>query len=252
MNTIKTQLEVILTSILLALAFTVNAQLSITVPLGSNVASKNIEVLSVDFMTEEVTQWGSLNNQNEIEIELSFDYMTNMLAEAKKQQAEAPKGWTLNFKTVNSEFVCSKYATGGVETTNGDAKIMMLPRFFAGLQAEQKRFGDMYAASNQDIAAWLHNYQMGSAPLGYYVEWMYVESEAQASGSCSMNTAGGGENEEFDAVTTYNLEFQEGWNMVVYETAEVFESSTGTNAVKHLKIYTTKWLPEGLQWFILE
>lgn len=252
MNTIKTQLKVILTSFLLALAFTVNAQLSIFVPLGSNAASKNIEVLSVDFMTEEVTHWGSLNNQNEIEIELSFDYMTDMLAEAKKQQAEAPEGWTLNFKTVNSEFVCSKYATGVVEVTSGDAKIMMLPRFFAGVKATQTRYGDMYAASGEDKAAWLHNYQMGSAPLGYYVEWMYVESEAQVSGSCTMNTAGGGEDEEFDAVTAYNLEFEEGWNIVVYETAEVFESKTGTNAVKLLKIYTTKLLPEGLQWFILE
>lgn len=67
MKTIHATKQKVIFTFLWAISVTASfAQLSISIPLGSELPSKNIEVLSVDFMTEEISKWGSLDESGDI------------------------------------------------------------------------------------------------------------------------------------------------------------------------------------------
>lgn len=67
MKTIHATKQKVIFTFLWAISVTASfAQLSISIPLGSKLPSKNIEVLSVDFMTEEISKWGSLDESGDI------------------------------------------------------------------------------------------------------------------------------------------------------------------------------------------
>lgn len=251
MNTLKNNLKNALIVLIISFTINANAQLSISIPLGSELPSKNIEVLSVDFMTEEISKWGSLDESGDITFSLSYDYMDELLKKAEKQQKDAPKGWTLKFKTAGSEHTCNKYGESTIEIENPDIRLFGVPSFFAGVESEKKRYGDMYAASNEAVATWLHGYQMGSASTGFYLEWIYAEGDATVIGSCTTNTGTGYNDEEFDAVTNYNLQFKEGWNTVVHQIDEVFDSASGTFYLKTKTVYTAKFY-DDLYWYVLD
>lgn len=250
MKTLKNYIKNALAFLFVGLMFNANAQLSISIPLGSELSAKNLEVLSVDFMTEEITKWGELDSNGDITFSLSYDYMDELLKEAEKQQKDAPKGWTLTFKTAGSEHTC-EYGESTIEIENPDIRLFGVPSFFAGVESEKKRYGDMYAASSEAVATWLHGYQMGSASTGFYIEWIYAEGDATVTGSCTRNTGTGYNDEEFDAITNYNLQFKEGWNTVVHQIDEVFDSASGTSYLKTKTVYTTKFF-EDLYWFVLD
>lgn len=230
-----------------------NAQLNITIEKTGDQDLPKAQILSADFMTGDLTEWGNIDADGKTSFDLDYDYMKNIMKEAEKQQKDAPQGWTMSFHTVGSKHECSKYASeNSIVVENPDAKLFGLPPFFAGEKSTETNYGFMYAASNIDIAKWLHSYQMDSAAKGFYAEWIYVEKESSVKGSCVMQTMTGYESEELEVVTTYDLNFEEGWNLMLFTIEDVFNSASGKVFVAKTKITTAQFIPEELQWFVVE
>lgn len=230
------------------------SQLNITIEkIGDHFLPK-AQILSADFMTGEITEWGSIDDQGFASFDLPYDFLETIMKEAEKQQKDAPKGWTMSFHTVGSKNECSKYSSqNSITIENPDAKIFGLPPFFAGDKATETRHGSMYAASNIELAKWVHSYQMDNAATGFYAEWIFVEKEATVKGTCSMLTMTGHESEEIEVSTTYDLNFEAGWNIVVYTIEEVFNSASERVFATKTTISTTKFFSEELlQWYVLE
>ncbi len=229
------------------------SQLEITI---ENTGEQNLpksQILSADFMTGDLTQWGTIDAQGTASFELAYDFMETILKEAEKQQKDAPKGWTMSFHTVGSKYTCNFFTGENTVTlVNEDAKIFGLPPFFAGDIATETRHGSMYAASNPELAKWLHSYQMDNAAKGFYVEWIYVEKQSTVKGTCGIPTMTGHESEEFEVSTTYDLNFEAGWNMVVFTIEEVFNSASEKVFAAKTTVSTTQFIPENLQWYVLE
>lgn len=229
------------------------SQLNITIEKTGDQPLPQAQILSADFMSGDITQWGSINAQGTASFDLPYDFLETIMKEAEKQQKDAPKGWTMSFHTVGSKYECNFYTGENTVTAeNEDAKIFGLPSFFAGDRTTETRYGSMYAASNMELAKWLHSYQMDNAAKGFYVEWIYVEKESTVKGTCGIPTMTGHESEEVEVSTTYDLNFEEGWNMVVFTIEEVFNSASERIFATKTTISTTKFIPENLQWYVLE
>lgn len=248
----NTKVKHFLLSVSLLFLTSTQAQLTITIENSQNRQFPEATILSADFMTGDITQWGVIDANGNTTFSLEYDYMEKLLLEAEEQQKDAPQGWTLSFHTVASKHECSSYGSeNSIETKNPDARIFGLPPFFVGEEATQTNHGSMYVASNNDVANWLHSYQMDNAATGFYLEWVYVEKESAVKGECSVLTMTGHEDEEVVISTVYDLNFEEGWNIMVFSIDEVFNSASGRVFLTKMTISTSAFMPEGTQVFLL-
>ena len=248
----KTTFKLICITLAMSAATNLSAQLNISIEKTGDHEVPKAQILSEDFMTEELTEWGSIDAKGEVSFNLEFDYMETLMKEAEKQQKDAPDGWTMSFHTVGSKYICSKYANeNSIVSENPDAKLFGLPPFFAGDTSIDANYGIMYAASNIETAKWLHSYQMDSAAKGFYAEWIFVEKASSVKGTCSLLTMTGHDSEELDVVTTYDLNFEEGWNLMLFTIEEVFNSASEKVFVAKTKITTAQFIPEDLKWFVI-
>ncbi len=228
------------------------AQLTITIENYQKQELPAADILSADFMTGEITKWGAIDENGNTSFSLDYDFMDKILIEAEQQQKDAPEGWTLSFHTVGSKHECNKYGyENTIEIENPDARMFGLPPFFVGKEATETSYGTMYIASSLEIASWLDSYQMENAATGFYIEWIYIEKEASVKGSCSMLTMTGYEDEEMIVTTSYDLNFEAGWNMLVYSIDEVFESLSGRVFLTKMTVTTSQFFSEDAQVFIL-
>lgn len=248
----NTQKHPLLLSAFILVSTIGSAQLNISIASKGTHDLPKAQILSADFMTGAITEWGAIDADGNASFDLEYNFMETIMKEAEKQQKDAPKGWTMSFHTVGSKHECGNF-DGETPLTieNRDAKVFGLPPFFAGDATTETNYGQMYAASNIGLAKWLHSYQMDNAAKGFYAEWWYVEKESAVKGTCNVTTMTGNENEELEVITTYDLEFEEGWNMVVYTIDEVFNSVSEKVFAAKTTITTAKLIPKELQWFVL-
>lgn len=230
-----------------------NAQLNIS---GSIQDWPNGEaiVVSSDMISGDMEIWGKVSAAGEVSIDLEYDFLTILKEKAAEAQKNAPQGWTLNFKTVESSYRCqTSDAEGSIpfQYNGGDAIISGLPELIVGDNAKNEPYGVLYFANNEVIANWLHSYGQEKASTGYYLQWMFVEKETSAKGSCSVPTMTMS-GQEYNDVTETDLQFEEGWNMVKYEVSEVFTASDGMVYPSKTRVSIVEIMPFDLQWIVLD
>ncbi|NCT16889.1 MAG: hypothetical protein COZ75_10890 [Flavobacteriaceae bacterium CG_4_8_14_3_um_filter_34_10] len=248
----KTQIKHLFLGTSLLVISSIQAQLTFTIENYQNQELPLADILSADFMTGEITKWGHIDANGNASFSLEYDYMEKLLQEAEQQQKDAPEGWTLSFHTVGSKHECSSYGSENtIEIENPDARIFGLPPFFVGEEATQTNHGRMYIASNRDVANWLDSYQMDNAATGYYIEWIFVEKESTVKGNCSVLTMTGHQDEEVVISTVYNLNFEEGWNIMVFSIDEVFNSASGRVFLSKMTVSTSNFFDDDAQVFLI-
>jgi hypothetical protein len=233
--------------------FSANAQLSIS---GTIQEWPNGEAIiaSSDMISGDMVTWGKVSATGEANIELEYDFLTLLKEKAAEAQKNAPQGWSLSFKTVKSSFGCQSADVEGAvpfEYNNGDAIISGVPELIAGNSAENEPYGVIYFANNETLVNWLHSYGQEKASTGYYLQWMFVEKEASAKGSCVVPTMTMSGQEYYD-ITETDLQFEEGWNMVKYEVSEVFTASDGMAYPSKTTVSLVKVIPFDMQWIVLD
>jgi hypothetical protein len=233
--------------------FSANAQLNIsgTIP---NWPNGNAIIASSDMISGDMKTWGKVSTAGEVSIDLEYDFLTILKEKAAEAQKNAPQGWKLNFKTVESSFGCqSSDGEGSIpfQYNGGESIISGVPELIIGDNEKNEPYGVLYFANNETIANWLHSYGQEKASTGYYLSWMFVEKEASAKGSCvvpTMTMSG----QEYNDLTETDLKFEEGWNMVKYEVSEVFTASDGMVYPSKTTVSLVKFIPEDLQWIVLD
>jgi len=240
----------------LCLTTSVFAQSKITIKNDKDNQLPEGKIISEDFMTGDTKRWGKIDADGTASIKLPKNYMKKVLKEAKKQQKlYADDGWSLTFKTVNSFIKCKEFSEidNDVVVENQEARIFGIPPFSVVEKSKKKEDAkSLFVTSNQAIASWLNSFRMETVAVGYYVEWIYVEKEASIKGSCSWSTATGQQNENFVSITTYDIEFDEGWNTIIHSIDEVFESKNGSSYPVKMTISTPDNLPDDAQVYLFE
>lgn len=245
----KTILKICCLALTLCATIYSNAQLSIEGNID-NWNNGDAMLAYSDMLTGNIESWGTISEDGKSILSLEYDYMDIFKKKAEEAQKEAPKGWTMRFKTVGDTFVCSGFENP-LQYENEGATLTGVPGLIIVSKDGKTDYGTLFTASNIAIAKWLNSYGNDNPTTGYYLEWYYVEKEAMVSGECVRSTLTGIEDEMYDDTTTYNLKLDEGWNMVKYEITEVFNSESGKVFPLKTMISTIEFLPEDLQWIVL-
>lgn len=208
-------------------------------------------IASEDFLTGDLINWGTVTAQGDASLLLDDDFLSLLKEQAEKAKKNAPKGWTLKFKTVASTFSSgSDYFPGEFVYENGEAMVSGVPELMVGREAGQEKLGVLYMADSQEMAKWLYEYRVGNVTPGYYVNHYYVEKDATVKGQVLMPSATQ-EGEEYDHITLIDMQLEQGWNAIKYEIAEVFTSQAGNTYPSKTIISRENALPADLQWILL-
>lgn len=156
----------------------------------------------------------------------------------------------MSFKTIGDSFACSDF-DNPLEYNNQDAIVTGVPQLSVMSNDRNTEYGYLFMVSDESIAKWLYSYGDDNPIIGYYINWIYVEKDATVSGICKMLTYTGNGEESYDDTKTYNLNLEEGWNMVKYEITDVFNSISGKVLPLKTTVSVIQFLPEDLQWVVI-
>ena len=225
------------------------------------------------FFTGAKTTIGTIDKNGNFTIPLDPDYFNtgkNRMAEMEKNM---PRGGEIRYHRVNTIFKCNDEAFGVKNTTetindsisvmryplygennqatfnNGETIISKLPLLYlTDQQGNSKSL--LFAASTLHLAEKMYH-GFGDVTQGYYLELIFVESEATVNGACVI-PMGANIGEEFTNTTITDVELQKGWNIIKHDITEVFTPSVGKIQASMTKISAISELPKDVKWFAID
>lgn len=215
----------------------------------SNYSDGPSQIESFDRFSAISQTWGEVNEEGDFSIILEDNFLEKARGIAEEAQGNAPKGFTVSFKTVSESFACPFEE---VETKVGDIVVSGLPELTLMDEMGNPTNGILYAVSSSDIARWLFTYRDVNASPGYYLEFYYLEGPATVKRECLLETYTGAGEEVFEESTCIDLELQAGWNIIRYGIDEVFTSSAGKVFPLKLSVTRLETLPGDLMWFAVK
>jgi len=200
---------------------------------------------SLDFISGEIQEFGRIDKQGNLKIELQDNFLQRMKEQMEKEQEKAPEGWKASLKTVQGTFSCM---AGDLSITNAETNLSSLPKQLYVFKSENEILGLLMPTSNQAIANYFQSYGQENTQKGKYLEWTYLDEPASVNGSCSTNTFTQ-DSQSFEDVRKYALELKKGWNLIEYEITEVFEESSGKIHPKTTVIQHIENIPAEINWY---
>ncbi len=194
----------------------------------------------------EMTEMGTISPDGTLNIPLDPDYFTSIKKIAEKEAAEAPEGWSMSYRTIASTFSCM--FEENITTSNGEAIVSGLPELLITDKSGQTEYGYLYAVSSPEVAWWLKTYGEKGISPGYYLSWIYIESQAAAIGECKIPTYTGNGEEMYEDTLLFDVKLEKGWNVVKYEITEIFTSQTGKTYPSKTLVSRLPEVPDDLQW----
>lgn len=215
----------------------------------TNYQDGSAQLVSNNMFSEEFQSWGSVESDGSFSIKLEPDFLEKVKAKAEEAKKTAPSGFSISFRTAAETFGCTYEE---VKNEGGDAVVSGLPELSITDENGNPANGILYAASNSEIANWLYTYGETEAKKGYYLQFYYLESPAKAKGECVLETYTGEGDEMYEEVKLIDLELEQGWNIIRYETMEIFTSKTGKTYPSKITVTRLSELPGDLGWFAIK
>lgn len=172
------------------------------------------------------------------------------LQESIARQNEESADWKTSLMTLERAF--GNCGQDTIAITNGSQSIVKLSMFnsYPILNfAEKENYGFMVAATSPEFAKVIASYETGDDTTGYYIDWYYFEEPATVKGTCSIKSYTLTQQEEdlYEKVIEYDLDFQAGWNLVQYGYTDLYEDSAGGNYARRIVYQTLKEMPADIQ-----
>ncbi len=206
----------------------------------------NAKIGTLDFITGETQEFGSIDKSGNITIKLEPDFLQKMKEQMEKEQEKAPEGWKASLKTVSRTFSC---LSDDLSFENGDTNLSSLSKQLFVFKGDKEILGFLMPASNEAIANYFFSYGEKNTDMGKYLEWTYLDEPAVVNGTCSTTIFGQTENESYKATKNYSLDLQKGWNLIEYHIKEVFEESTGKIHPKTTEVRLIENIPSEINWY---
>lgn len=194
---------------------------------------------------------GKVDEDGSFSIPLNDDFITNM-KNSVEQDNENADGWSTQLLTTGRVFRCSN---GDVEITNEDLPIINLSSngSYSIADIEQETFyGYFMATSSGDFTQAFNSFGQMDAALGYYLDWFYFEEPVSVTGSCEVETYAKNQEDMYVMRTSYDMDFEAGWNLVKYEVTDIYEDPDGTNTPLATGYSTIDSIPEEVIYYFFE
>lgn len=190
---------------------------------------------------------GEIDADGYFSIPLNDDFI-NQLKSSVQAESDDDQ-WSVSLMTLDRAFGNCNNET--VKISNGDQPLIKLSLFnaFDIVNLEEKhRYGSFMATSSREYAEAIGNYEHGNDQVGYFIDWYYFEEPAKVSGSCVVKsyTLTQKEDDLYEQVTNYDLEFDAGWNLVKFGNTELYEDSQGKKYAKEKIYQTINKMPKGI------
>jgi hypothetical protein len=180
---------------------------------------------------------GTVTADGTFAIPLKENYMNEVKLQIEQENRESTSGWTSSLLTLGRAFGCSSETLKSENADQPVSKVSTMGMFALGKMEEQKLYGYLLAASSENFAKSIKDYN-NEFKTGYFVDWYYVDEPATIKGSCSMESYAINQEEMYTTTQEYDLVFQPGWNIIKYEIEAVFEDRDG-KAYPEKERYTT-------------
>lgn len=192
---------------------------------------------------------GEVDEEGYFSIPLNDNYI-NQLKSSFEAESKDDDQWSVSLMTLDRAFGNCSNET--VEISNGDQPIVKLSIFnaFDIVNLEEKqRYGVFMATSSREYAEAIGQYEHGKDQEGFFIDWYYFEEPAKVSGSCAVKSYTLTQKEEdvYEQVTNYDLEFDAGWNLVKFGNTALYEDSQGKKYAKEKIYQTIKKMPKGIE-----
>jgi len=192
---------------------------------------------------------GSVSEHGDILISLPEDFAKTMADKSSKQENS---NFSIRLMSVQEAF--GNCDNGKVEVENGEQSIYKLSTQNSLMIADLKNkenYGYIIPGSDEEFAEKIMAYGQKGAKLGYLIDWFYFEEPASVKGSCKVKTYTLTQKEEdvFEKETNYALNFENGWNIVLYEYNKINTDSEGNQAPEKITYKTIKKIPGDLNFY---
>ncbi len=198
---------------------------------------------------------GSISENGSFQITPPGNYLEEMTASMENNQQG---GFTVSMRMVEDAFGNCENST--VEIENGDQPLLNLSTqnsFVIGKfnsPQDLDEYGYMALSNDRDFAFAILSYQQGSASKGYVLDWYYFEEPASVKGVCKLKSYTHTQREEdlFEQVIDYDLDFKKGWNLVRYEYADIYTDSANKTYASKINYHTLKKMPKEASFYFFQ
>lgn len=194
---------------------------------------------------------GVIDEQGRFTIPLN-DEVISRVQEAIEQENQDSDEWTTRLVTTGRMFNCSN---GNVAVTKTELPVIKLSTFgsyMIGNLEEQAVHGYFMATSSPAFAKAFNAMGQADAEEGHYLDWFYFAEPFSVSGSCGVETYAMNQEDLYVQTTSYDLDFEAGWNLVKYEVTEVFEDPDGTDMPMGIRYTTLDAVPDDIHYYFFE
>lgn len=172
---------------------------------------------------------GTLAADGSFEVPLKPDYLAEVEKAMEAANSRDNNGWTASLNTLEGRYSC---LDDTLEKVNAGQPITGFPAMGAFMlvnMEEEKNLGYLMMGSSKAFA---ESMRPNKFQPGYFLEWYFLGEDARVSGECSISSYAMNQEETYEHLTVYDLDFKAGWNIVKYEILEVFTDKEGNSYPK--------------------
>lgn len=190
---------------------------------------------------------GEIDKKGEFTISLNHKIIDEFNSTMEVTNSNSSSG-SVRFMTIERAFSCYY---DSLSVNNGDQKIITLETFggypLVDLKNE-KSYGSFIAANSKEFADAYRSFGQKNAVKGFYLSWFYLEKEARVKGDCPTKTYALNQEEFYQRIISYQLDFKKGWNLVKISADETFTDRDDKTYVSKWTYKTISSIPENLQY----
>jgi len=178
--------------------------------------------------------------------------LTNDVLEKTKKSMEAynsaSSGGCLKLNTLKRVFRC--YEEDVLTVTNGDQQAVTLATMgaigIANLD-QNEMHGNFMSANSRAFAEAFQSFGQKDAVKGFYLNWYLLEAPASVKGTCNTTTYALNQKDSYEQISTYDLKFKDGWNLVKISLVETYTDADGKTYGSSWTYRTINDMPEETQ-----
>ena len=191
---------------------------------------------------------GTINELGEFIIPLENNFLEK-IESAMKAFNEGPQSGSWKLNTLSRAFSCYQDT---LEISNGDQKAATLATFggtFALANVKEKELlGHFMVVNSLDFVRAVSTYSEMNAVQGYYLDWYFVEEPAKILGKCNTKTYAMNQEEFYNELKVYELDFKQGWNLVKVSAEGIFTDKDDNRYVSKWVYSTIPEIPENAKY----
>lgn len=152
-------------------------------------------------------------------------------------------------QTVDQTFAGGCAGEGGVSV--GPLEVGFTPTSLF-VERDGEEMGALHLATSREVVAWRDSYGEQSAAAGAWYQWVHVAGAAEVTGDCTVTTWVDAEaTESYDQLTTHQLKFAPGWNLMRNEIGELYTDKTGKRHPRRVVVDALTDAPAAATWFFV-